>query len=324
MCKLALTARLLRARHASHAMAKVSVVTIASCYHVIASRYQSLVGWSTRCIDFPRRASGAKVRAGAEFISFISWCGFLEEDLMRTWLPVVASLGLSLPAATQQPSVGPASMPPQIAVSGVGETRVTPDRAIINIGVFSRATTAATAARENARKQQGIIDTLRALGIPREQISTTQFNVQPEMRHIPQSGRNEITGYSVNNTVRVEVRQLGQVAAAIDAALGKGANQINSLDFVVFNADEPRRRALAQAIERARLDAEAMARAAGGSLGTLLELSTAYAPVPVMRRDIMMATAGRAQADVATPIEPGEEMIRAVVTARWQFVPGGR
>jgi uncharacterized protein len=243
---------------------------------------------------------------------------------MRTWLPVVASLGLSLPTAAQQPSVGPASMPPQIAVSGVGETRVTPDRAIINIGVLSRATTAAAAARENARKQQGIIDTLRALGIPREQISTTQFNVHPEMRHIPQSGRNEITGYSVNNTVRVEVRQLGQVAAAIDAALAKGANQINSLDFVVFNADEPRRRALAQAIERARLDAETMARAAGGSLGTLLELSTAYAPVPVMRRDMMMATAARGQADVATPIEPGEEMIRAVVTARWQFVPGGR
>ena len=243
---------------------------------------------------------------------------------MRTWLPVVVTLGLSLPAAGQQPSVGPASMPPQIAVSGVGETRVTPDRAIINIGVFSRATTAAAAARENARKQQGIIDTLRALGIPREQISTTQFNVQPEMRHIPQSGRNEITGYSVNNTVRVEVRQLGQVAAAIDAALAKGANQINSLDFVVFDADEPRRRALAQAIERARLDAEAMARAAGGSLGLLLELSTGFSPVPVMRRDMMMATAVRGQADVATPIEPGEEMIRAVVTARWQFVPGGR
>jgi uncharacterized protein len=213
-------------------------------------------------------------------------------------------------------------VPPHIAVSGVGETRVTPDRAVINIGVHSRATTAAAAARDNGRKQQAIIDTLRALGIPREQISTTQFNVSPEMRQIPQSGRNEITGYSVSNTVRVEVRQLDQIAAAIDAALAKGANQINSLDFVVFNTDEPRRRALAQAIERARLDAEAMARAAGGSLGTLLELSSGYAPIPMVRQEYAMAA--RAQADVSTPIEPGQEVIRAVVTARWQFVPGGR
>jgi uncharacterized protein YggE len=240
---------------------------------------------------------------------------------MRTLLPVVvASLGLSaLSVAAQQPGSA-SSPPPQIIVSGAGETRVTPDRAIINIGVYSRATTAAIAARENARKQQAIIDTLRALGIPREQISTTQFNVSPEMRHIPQSGRNEITGYAVNNTVRVEIRQLDQVAAAIDAALAKGANQINSLDFTVSNADEPRRRALTQAIERARADAEAMARAAGGSLGSLLELSTGYSPVPVMRE--MAMAASRAQADVATPIEPGEERIRAVVTARWQFVPG--
>jgi uncharacterized protein YggE len=242
---------------------------------------------------------------------------------MRTWFPVITSLALSLPAEAQQP-MSPSAMPPQIMVSGVGETRVTPDRAIINIGVYSRATTAAAAARENARKQQAIIDTVRALGIPREQISTTQFNVHPEMRHIPQSGRSEITGYAVNNTVRIEIRQLDQVAAVIDAALSKGANQINSLDFLVSNADEPRRRALTQAIERARLDADAMARAAGGSLGALLELSTGYTAIPIPRREMAMAAAGRAQADVATPIEPGEEVIRAVVTARWQFVPGNR
>ncbi len=244
---------------------------------------------------------------------------------MRKWPYIAALLGMAVSRTTeaQQPS-GASMVPAQIVVSGTGETRVTPDRAIISIGVYSRATTAATAARENARKQQAIIDTLRALGIPRDQISTTQFNVSPEMRHIPASGRNEITGYAVNNVVRVEVRQLEQVATVIDASLAKGANQINSLDFVVFNADEPRRRALTQAIERARMDAEAMARAAGGSLGVLLELSTGYSPVPVMRRELAMATAGRAQADFATPIEPGEETIRAVVTARWQFVPGNR
>jgi uncharacterized protein YggE len=235
---------------------------------------------------------------------------------------VITSLGLSVAAGAQQ-SAGPATLPPQIVVSGVGETRVTPDRAIINIGVYSRAATAAAAARENARKQQAIIDTLRAIGIAREQISTTQFNVSPEMRHVPTTGRNEITGYAVNNTVRVEIRELDRVATAIDAALAKGANQINSLDFVVFNADEPRRRALALAIERARLDAETLARAAGGSLGQVLELSTGFAPVPMARQEYAMAARAQA-ADVATPIEPGQELIRAVVTARWQFVPGGR
>jgi uncharacterized protein len=241
---------------------------------------------------------------------------------MRTWFPVVvASLGLSFAAEAQQPIAAPTQ--PQIVVTGSGETRVTPDRAIIHIGVYSRATTAAAAARDNARKQQAIIDTLLALGFTREQISTMNYNVNPEMRHLPQSGRSEVTGYMVSNTVRVDVRRLDQIGAAIDAALAKGANQIHGLDFYVFNADEPRRRALAQAIERARADAESMARAAGGSLGALLEVSTGFTPIPIVRQEMAMA-AGRAQADVATPIQPGEEAIRVVVTTRWQFVTGGR
>jgi uncharacterized protein YggE len=201
---------------------------------------------------------------------------------------------------------------------------VAPDRAVITIGVFSRATTAAAAARDNARRQQAIIDTLLALGFAREQISTMNYNVHPEMRHIPQSGRTQVTGYNVSNTVRVDVRRLEQIGPAIDAALAQGANQIHGLDFYVFNADEPRRRALAQAIERARADAESMARAAGGSLGPLLEMSTGFSPMPILRQEMAMAGAVRAQADVATPIQPGEDILRAVVTTRWQFVPGNR
>jgi len=239
---------------------------------------------------------------------------------------VVASLALSVASGAQLP-VGPGGAPvapPQIVVAGAGEARVAPDRAVITIGVFSRATTAAVAARDNARRQQAIIDTLVALGFAREQISTMNYNVNPEMRHLPQSGRTEVTGYTVSNNVRIDVRRLDQVAAAIDAALAKGANQVNGLDFYVFNADEPRRRALAQAIERARADAESMARAAGGSLGALVEMTTGFMPMPVMRQEMLMASVGRAaQADVATPIQPGEDVVRAVVTTRWQFVPGG-
>jgi len=245
---------------------------------------------------------------------------------MRTWLPVVAAVTWSVATGAQQPagSGGGTLPPPQIVVSGSGEARVTPDRAIINIGVFSRAATAAAAANDNARKQRAIVDTLRALGFGSDQISTMNYNVSPEMRHNPQSGRTQVTGYTVSNNVRVDVRRLEQIGPAIDAALEKGANQINGLDFYVFNSDEPRRRALSQAIERARADAEAMARAAGGSLGALLEMSTGYTAIPIRRQEMAMATAMRAQADVATPIEPGEEVVRAVVTTRWQFVPGGR
>jgi uncharacterized protein YggE len=236
---------------------------------------------------------------------------------------LTCALFLVAPAVEAQQPVGTVGNPSQIVVSGMGETRTTPDRAIINIGVYSRAVTAAAAARDNARKQSAIIDTLVALGFAREQISTTGYHVSPEMRHIPQSGRAEVIGYSVNNMVRIDVRRLDQIGPAIDAALAKGANQIHGLDFYVFNADEPRRRALAQAIERARLDAEVIARAAGGSLGVLLEISTSGAG-PIPRHDLAMVRIAEAAAAAPTPIQPGEEVVRVAVVARWQFVPGGR
>ena len=60
----------------------------------------------------------------------------------------------------------------------------------------------------------------------------------------------------------------------VEAALAKGANQISGLEFYASKADDVRRAALANATAAARGDAEAMAHAAGGSLGPLLELTS--------------------------------------------------
>lgn len=232
----------------------------------------------------------------------------------------VATAAIATPLAAQQPTpptVALAPEAPAIVTSGIGEARTTPDRAVIQIGVQSRAATASAAAAANATRQRAIIDTLVALGIPRTQITTTQYNVFPESQHDPRENRERVIGYIVSNVVRIELRRTDQVGPAIDAALAKGANQVNSLNFYAENTDEPRRQALAQAVARARADADALARAAGGSLGELLELSTGQLsqPVPVPRAMMAMARD-------ATPVEPGEEVVRATVTARWRFVPG--
>jgi len=211
--------------------------------------------------------------------------------------------------------------PPQVVVSAQGEARVVPDRAAITVGVQSRAATAAAAGAENARKQQAIIDALKGLGIPSDQIGTQNYNVSPEMAYEPSTQRSRVTGYVVSNNVRVELRSLDLVSRVIDAALAKGANQISSLEFKASNPDELRRTALAQAVAKARGDAEALARAAGGSLGALLELTSMDLGGPPIIRRSFAADAVMAKA-VATPIEPGTETLTVGVTARWQFLTG--
>jgi uncharacterized protein YggE len=209
------------------------------------------------------------------------------------------------------------SLEPQIAVNGRGEVKVTPDRATIQVSVQTRGATAAAAAAENASKQQAVFAALRSLGLGNDQLSTINYNVYPEQRYV--EGKDPvIVGYNVTNTILVEVRQLNQVGPVIDAALGHGANMITALQFSASNTESARRIAIANAIEKARADAEAAAKAAHGSLGSLLEISIgAYAPPPP--RPMMMLRVSAAQD--ATPINPGEETLAVEVSTRWRFVP---
>lgn len=211
---------------------------------------------------------------------------------------------------------------PQISVIGHGEVKLTPDRANVQISVQSRATTAAAAAADNAKKQAAVIASIKALGIGDDQISTSNFNVSPEQKYEANKPPT-ITGYVVTNTVMVEVQKVSQVGSVLDAALGHGANLISGLSFYSSNTQAARRSAIAAAVASARGDAEAAARAAGGSLGTLLEIGLGSYSPPVPRPMMMMRGAVAADAmQTETPISPGQETLSVDVSARWRFIPG--
>ncbi len=205
---------------------------------------------------------------------------------------------------------------PQITVSSRGEVKVVPDRANIQISVQTQAATAAAAATENATKQQAVIAALRAVGVDAKDISTAAYNVYPEQRYEPNK-EPVVVGYNVTNTLSVDLKSIAMVGPAIDAALGKGANMITSLQFMSSNTAAARQQAMALAIQQARSDAEAAARAAGGSISGLLEINIGayYAPPP--RPMQMMAKTADARMD--TPISAGDQTVTVEVTTRWKF-----
>lgn len=209
---------------------------------------------------------------------------------------------------------------PQIAIGSRGEIKVSPDRANIQISVQTKAVTAAAAAAENATRQKAVIDALRALGLQANDISTVGYSVNPEQRYEP-NREPVVIGYTVVNTVMVEVRDLSMVGRIIDVAISRGANMITSLNFYASNTEAARREAIAMAIQRARLDADAAARAAGGAIGGLLEVSVgAYFPPP---RPMEFAVRAMNQA-ADTPINPGEQTLAVDVQTRWTFIDRAR
>ena len=226
------------------------------------------------------------------------------------------------PAAVPALAMGQTSVAPTIATSGSGEAKVTPDRAAVMVNVQTRAATAAAASAENARRTTAVLDALGKLGLPKSQLSTEGYTVYPETRYDQNGQAPRVTGYVVTNTVRAETHRPEQAGAIVDASLGAGANMINGLSFYASSIDEPRREAIADAVASARADAEAMARAAGGSLGALVELTTQGPTIPPRPMYDMAAMSRKVEAAVPTPMNPGEQTINVYVSARWQFVPG--
>jgi uncharacterized protein YggE len=235
--------------------------------------------------------------------------------MKRSSLLVVACL-ISTPLFAQEPhTMAPI---PQISVAARGEVKVVPDRANIQISVQTRAATADAAAAENARKQKAVIDALRALKIDAKDIATAGYNVYPEQRYEP-NREPVVVGYNVTNTLSVELKSVDLVGRAIDAALANGANMISSLQFYASNTEAARQEAIAIAVRKARSDADAAARAAGGTITGLLEINVGsyYAPPP---RPVELRAKGVvAAAAVDTPITAGDQTVAVDISTRWQF-----
>ena len=236
--------------------------------------------------------------------------------------PTLAALLLVATAAVatgQQPMPSFAPPPPQVVATGHGETKVASDRATVMVAVETRAKTAAEAGQMNARKLKAVQDTLTRLGVQRDQMATVQYSVTPDWRYENRTQR--LVGYVASNTLRLQIRKLETVGPLIDASLAAGATNINSVEFSASAIDSARRVAITAAVAQARADAEAMARAAGGSLGSLLEMTTQdHGPRPMMQQMYARAPKAESADAVETPMTPGEQTVMATVFARWQFV----
>ena len=243
---------------------------------------------------------------------------------MLSMIPVLrlslASALLSFSPTGLSAQVAPTSLPAVLSTSGQGEAKDTPDRASVLVNVQTRGTTATGAATENAQKTKAVLDALGKLGLSRDQLATEGYTVYPDMRYDKDGASPRVVAYLVTNTVRAETKRPEQAGAIVDAALVAGANMINTLSFYASSIDEARRQAIGSAVASARADAEAMARAAGGSLGILLELATGGPTIPP-RPMFDMARSKMAGMQIETPVNPGQQTVSVFVTAKWKFEP---
>lgn len=240
------------------------------------------------------------------------------------WRSLLVPLALAAvaPAARAQVATLPVQSPtPQVVTNATEEVEVTPDRANLTLAVETRGRTAAAAAAENARIQAAVLDTLRRLGIASAQLRTQGVSISPEYEYPREGGRPTVVGYQARNAVQVEIRRIAQVGTLIDAGLAKGATSVGGLRFFASNVSEARREAMQKAVARTRADADAIAAAAGGAIGGVLEIVASPmqdGPIAFDAAPMMMAKAEAGA--VQTPVEAGVLKVIVSVSARFLFV----
>ena len=201
-----------------------------------------------------------------------------------------------------------------VTASGAGTAQAVPDTAEMSFGVSTMSANAKSALDEASRSAERIASAVKKLGIADEDIQTQDVSVYPQS--VDQNGKQVITGYQASLSVRVKVRDIAKLGEVISAANAAGANEISGPAFTIDDPAPVHAKAIDEAVVDARKSAEAMAKAAGRSVGAVLSMSSSDVGLVPGQMYSASDVAGAAK---AVPIEPGQLAITASVVVVFEL-----
>ena len=233
----------------------------------------------------------------------VSWASAVAAAIVV--FVVIGAGGLG--AAATDPTTPPSTTPEvirTITVTGHGEADGIPDVAELSIGVSSRAKSAADALSAMSDRANKLMGVIKDAGVADKDVQTSGLSLQPTTDNAGQ-----ITGYEASTTVVAQIRDISKVGPSIDAASKEVGDdvRIDGVSFSIADTGLLMSAARADAVKRARAQAEDLAKAAGLQLGDVQSISegTTAMPGPL--------AAGSARSD-AVPVQAGSESVSVDVT----------
>ncbi len=233
-----------------------------------------------------------------------------------------------------------------VSFDGEGKVFAKPDIAAISFSIVTEATTSKAAQDSNSQKSNKVVAFLKSQGIDDKDIKTTGYNVYPqysyprpmplgvEVQSAPSapSGAGgttapqyydpnpKISGYQVNQTFEVKVRDLEKVSAILDGLVTQGANQVNNLGFQVDDIEKVKDEARAMAIKNAKEKASKLQRQIGIRLGKIVNYSEGNNyPGPYYMEAKAMDGRGGAAVPPTPSVPAGENEITVNVSITYQI-----
>mgnify|MGYP003503598445 FL=1 len=240
-------------------------------------------------------------------------------QLVRTpWIAVLMVASMLASASVATAAEAPLRL---VSVTGSGEVKAQPDMAYVTLGVEARRPTLAEARAEVNATVERLLALTRELKIEPKFVDSTRLQVQPDYRWDEKSSSQVLLGYVVSRQVDVELHDLDRLGTLLEKSVSAGVNQVGGARLDSSRRKELERAALTQAVDDARLNADALARAAGAKLGPVQSLSTSGTmPVP-MYAERAMSVAAAPMADAAEKSYQSSEMkFTASVSAQFELL----
>lgn len=177
-----------------------------------------------------------------------------------------------------------------ITVQGQGRATMAPDVARISFSVQNTAATVVLAQAATTKQANAAIELVKERGVEKKDIKTLSYNISPQYAYDRQcpagalcpdyGGTPRIIGYQVSETVQVTVRDLEKVGNLL-AGLGElEVQNLNGPDFALDDSTAGYDAARADAITKARAQADLLAKQLGVRLGKIVNFSESSGGYP--------------------------------------------
>lgn len=253
---------------------------------------------------------------------------FMTENTLNirppVWLPIlVVVIGGAFYVHGKNIEINSMSRQPVIiSVSADAKVSATPDIASLSFGVQTGRQSTAKGAIDMIEKDMSeIIAAVKKAGIDEKDIKTESFWLNPAYDY--QEGKQVPRGYEAGQSLRVKVRDLDNVGAVLSAATAAGANQAGGVSFDIDNPDDLMAQARTEAIAKARVKADMLAKSLGMSVVKVTGFNEGGGyPVPMATRNMSYGVGGGADMmmmEKSIELPAGQQEINVTVSVMYEI-----
>ena len=215
--------------------------------------------------------------------------------------------------------------PRTLSVSAEGKIVTVPDIAEFTFSVITQGgKNVAVLKDQNTEKVNETIAFLKEQGIDEKDVKTEYYNVQPRYQYYDCRTTGicppaDIVGYEVSQGVLVRVRDFAKIGDLLSGVIERGANSVSQLSFTIDDPTTVRNEARAEAIDKAKEKAKAIAEASDLRLGRLLGVEEGVVPGPFYASSAKFAYGMGGGESVVPDIQPGSQDVTVNVTLRYEI-----